>query len=181
MFQQQLTISWSFWLLWALAFLGFPIGGLLAQVTIGPITNALKASLAGALTGAVLGLVQWFVLSRQLPLSAWWIPVTSAGMALGMGISVAWLGTETSGNSLLQRAAITGLCIGVAQWFILRTILPGSVLWIAVIAIGWMIGWFVTRRAGVDLSLKWPVFGASGALTFQFITGLALYFILRLR
>jgi hypothetical protein len=38
----------------------------------------------------------------------------------------------------------------------------------------------VTRAAGIDLSLKWYVFGVSGALTFQVLTGLVLYFLLRL-
>jgi hypothetical protein len=42
------------------------------------------------------------------------------------------------------------------------------------------VGWFVTRAAGIDLSFKWSVFGVSGALTFQLLTGLALYFLLRL-
>jgi len=177
---EQFTFSWSLWLFWALAFLGFPIGGLLARAITGPVTTALRAGLAGALTGAVLGLVQWFVLGRELPLSAWWIPATSAGMAIGMGFSVALLGSETSGNSLLQRAAVTGLCIGVAQWFVLRPIMPGSAIWIAVISFGWVVGWYVTRRAGVDLSPKWSVFGATGALTFQFLTGLSLYFMLHL-
>jgi hypothetical protein len=41
------------------------------------------------------------------------------------------------------------------------------------------LGWFITRGAGIDLSYKWAVFGASGAITFQLLTGLALYFLLR--
>ena len=177
--QEQFTLAWSFWMFWSLAFLGFPIGGLLAHLTVGPITNALRAGLAGAITGAVIGLGQWLVLGGALPLSAGWILATSAGMAIGMGISAALLGTEPGGNRLLWRAGITGLCIGSAQWFIFRQIMPGSVIWIALIGAGWVLGWFVTRSAGVDLSLRWPVFGATGALAFQFLTGLALYFMVR--
>jgi hypothetical protein len=58
-------------------------------------------------------------------------------------------------------------------------LLPQSVIWIGVVSLGWALGWFVTRAAGIDLSLKWYVFGMSGALAFQLLTGLVLYFLLR--
>ena len=179
--QDHLTISWRFWLFWMLAFLAFPIGGLLASVLLGPITTPVQAVLAGAITGVVLGLIQWLVLKGPIHLSMiGWALATGAGMAIGLGLSVALLGSEMDGSKLLWRAAITGLSIGIAQWLVLRAILPQSVIWIAVIALGWVAGWFITRSAGVDLSPKWSVFGATGALTFQFLTGLALYFLLRL-
>ena len=171
--------SWLFWLFWALAFLGFPIGGFLANILVGPVTTTARAVLAGAITGAIIGLAQWFVLQSSLPLSIWWVIATSGGMALGLGLGVALFGSEMSGNDLLWRAVLTGLSIGLAQWLILGPILPQSAIWIAVIALGWVVGWFITRSAGIDLTPKWPVFGASGALTFQFLTGLALYFLLR--
>ncbi len=103
-------------------------------------------------------------------------------MAAGLAIGTTFLGSETASNELLWRGAITGLCIGIGQWIILRQVLPlpQSVIWIAVVSLGWALGWFVTRAAGIDLSLKWYVFGMSGALTFQVLTGLALYFLLRL-
>lgn len=177
---QNLGASWLFWLFWALAFLGFPIGGLLSNIIVGPVTTSVRATIAGAITGAIVGLAQWFVLQSRLPLPIWWVIATSAGMALGLGLSVALLGSETGGNELLWRAAVTGLGIGIAQWLILRPILPQSPMWIAVIALGWVVGWFITRSAGIDLTFKWPVFGSTGALAFQFLTGLALYFLLRL-
>lgn len=180
MLREQLIISWRFWMFWALAFLGFPIGGLLANVLVGPVTNTVKAALAGLITGAVIGLIQWLVLKSIMQLPVWWIAATGAGMAVGLAVSTAVLGIETAGNELLWRALITGLCIGIAQWIIFRNILPASAVWVIVIAIGWMIGWFITRRVGVDLSLKWTVFGAAGAITFQFISGLALYFLTKM-
>jgi hypothetical protein len=91
-------------------------------------------------------------------------------------------GSETGGNELLWRGAITGLCIGIAQYMVLRQVLPlpQSVLWIGVVAVDWALAWYVTRAIGVDLSPKWSVFGVGGALTFQLLTGAALYFLLRL-
>ena len=179
MSQDLFTPSWRFWLFWGLAFLGFPIGGGLANIIIGPVTTTIQAGIAGAIAGAVLGVIQWLVLKGQIPVPFWWVIATSAGMALGLAISVAFLGSETSGNVLLWRAAITGVSIGVAQWILLRQISPQMWIWIVVITLGWVIGWFITRSAGIDLNLKWPVFGATGALAFQLLTGIAFYFILR--
>jgi hypothetical protein len=178
----ELATYWRFWLFWVLAFLSFPIAGLLANL-VGSVTSPVRAILAGAIAGATLGLVQWLVLKSRLPLlSIWWAVAMSIGMAVGLAISTLLLGSETGGNELLWRGAITGLCIGIAQWLILRQVLPlpQSVIWIGVVAVGWALGWFVTRAAGIDLSPKWSVFGVSGALTFQLLTGLALYFLLRL-
>jgi hypothetical protein len=177
--QDLLTPTWRFWALWVVAFLGFPLGGTLAYTLIGPITTTVQAGLAGTITGAILGGVQWLVLRTAIPLPMWWVVATSAGMALGLALSVAFFGSETSGAELLWRAAITGLSIGIAQWIVLRQVLPHSALWIAVVGLGWVLGWFVTRSAGIDLSLKWSVFGTSGALVFQLLTGLALYFLIR--
>ena len=178
----ELSTNWRFWLFWLLAFLSFPVAGLLANL-VGAVTTPVRAIFAGAIAGAMLGLVQWLVLRSRLPvLPVWWAVAMSVGMAVGLAISTVLLGSETEGNELLWRGAITGLCIGIAQYIVLRQVLPlpQSVIWIGVVAVGWAVGWFVTRAAGIDLSFKWSVFGVSGALIFQILTGLALYFLLRL-
>lgn len=178
---KELSTTWRFWLFWVLAFFSFPIAGLLAVFVV-PVDTPVRALIAGAIAGAALGLIQWLVLKGRLPsLSIWWVAATSIGMAVGLAIGTAFLGSETAGNELLWRGAITGLFIGLAQWIILRQVLPlpQSVLWIGVVSLGWSLGWFVTRSAGIDLSQKWYVFGMSGALAFQLLTGLALYFLLR--
>jgi hypothetical protein len=178
---KELSTNRRFWLFWVLAFLSFPIAGLLAVFVV-PVDTPVRALIAGAIGGAALGLIQWLVLKSRLPsLPIWWIAATGIGMAVGLAIGTALLGSETAGNELLWRGAVTGLCIGIAQWIFLRQVLPlpQSVLWIGVVSLGWALGWFVTRAAGIDLSQKWYVFGVSGALTFQVLTGLALYFLLR--
>ena len=53
-----------------LSFLSFPIAGLLGNL-IGAVTTPLRAILAGAITGATLGLVWWLILKSQMPLSIW--------------------------------------------------------------------------------------------------------------
>jgi hypothetical protein len=154
----------------------------LLAVFVVPVDTPVRALIAGAIAGAALGLIQWLILKSRLPsLSIWWVAATSLGMAIGLAMGTAFLGSETAGDELLWRGAITGLCIGIAQWIILRQVLPlpQSVIWIGVVSLGWALGWFVTRSAGIDLSQKWYVFGMSGALAFQLLTGLALYFLLR--
>lgn len=175
---KNLGSSRRFLIFWVLAFLSFPVAGLLANL-MGAVTTPLIAVLAGAIAGATLGLIQWLVLKSRVSLSIWWVAATAIGMSAGLAISTALLGSETAGNHLLGRAAITGLCIGLAQWIVLRRVLPRSMIWIGVITLAWTAGWFVTRGAGIDLSYKWAVFGASGALTFQLLTGLTLFFLLR--
>jgi hypothetical protein len=172
------TNSPRFWLLWVVAFLSFPVAGLLANL-VGSATTPLVALLAGAISGATLGLAQWLILRSRLSLPIWWIAATSVGMAVGMAVSTVFLGSETAGSPLLWRGLITGACMGLAQWLFLRPIVPQSIIWIAVVAVGWAIGWAVTRSAGIDLTPKWGVFGVSGAFTFQLLTGLALYYLLR--
>jgi hypothetical protein len=176
----EYTSNWRFWLFWVLALLSFPIAGLLANL-VGSVTTPVRGLLAGAIAGAVLGLIQWLVLKSRLPLSIWWVVATSAGMAIGLAISTAVLGSETAGSELLWRGAITGLCIGAAQCIVFQQSLPlpQSVIWVGVVGLAWALGWFITRSAGIDLSPKWAVYGVSGALSFQLVTGLALYFLLR--
>ena len=177
---KELSTNRRFWLFWVLAFLSFPIAGVLAVFVV-PVTTPVRALIAGAIAGAALGLIQWLILKSRLPsLSIWWVAATGIGFAIGLAIGTVFLGSETGGNELLWRGTITGLCIGLAQWIILRQVLPlpQSVLWIGVVCLGWAMGWFVTRAAGIDLSAKWYVFGMSGALAFQLLTGLALYFLL---
>src|SRR6185436_13282797 len=178
---QTQTIPWLFWLFWGLAFAGFPIGGLLASSTVGPVTTPLKAALAGAAVGAVVGLAEWLVLKGQLDISPWWIAATCLAAAVGMAISAVALGSETSGSPLLWRAAITGMCIGLAQAAFFHAPLPQSAIWVAAVTLGWALAWFITRSAGIDMAPKWAVFGSSGALAYQVITGLALFILLRLR
>ena len=121
---QNLGTSWYFWLFWGMAFLGFPIAGVLANL-VSAVTTPVRAILAGSIAGATLGIIQWFVLRSRLPsLPIWWVVATSIGMALGLSLSTAFLSTETAGKELLWRAVITGLCIGIAQWIVLRSVSP---------------------------------------------------------
>jgi hypothetical protein len=164
---------------WAVAFVGFPLGGVAAAALIGPITTPLTGALGGAATGTVLGAVQWLALRRGLSLSPWWIAATALGMGIGLALSIALLGTSTDGSALPLRGLITGAGIGIAQFVLLRGASDRALAWPLIVTLSWPLGWMITRAAGVDLSLQWAVFGSSGALTFQLLTGLTLAWMLR--
>lgn len=171
--------GWSFWLGWAVAFVGFPLGGVVAAALIGPITTPLAGALGGAVTGAIIGAAQWLVLRRRLSLTSGWIAVTALGMGAGLALGIALLGTSTDGAALLLHGLITGTSIGIAQFVLLRSVSGRAPVWVLIVALGWALGWMITRAVGVDLALQWSVFGSSGGLLFQLLTGLTLSWMLR--
>ncbi len=170
---------WSFWGLWGLAFLGFPLGGLAGHALTGGVSTPIAGALAGAATGANIGVLQWLVLRRRLALPAGWIVATAVGMAAGLALGVALFGIDSAGLALQARALTTGAGIGLAQAWMLRPITRLAPLWAAVVTAGWAVGWTITRAAGVELAPNWAVYGSTGAWAFQLLTGLTLAWLLR--
>ena len=168
-----------FWPAWGAAFLGFPIGGAVATPLVGPVESVGAALIAGAIAGGVIGAAQWLVLRRRIPLSVLWVPATAGGMAFGMALGQVLLGHDTSLQPLLLRALVVGAAIGAAQATLLRRGLPTATMWAAIVALGWPLAWAVSAAIGLDLTWNWAVFGASGALIFQLVTGLTLFLLLR--
>ena len=78
------AVGWRFFLWWMLAFLGFPLGGLLALMVAGPVEGAVSGALGGALAGAVIGAAQWLVLRRYLRVGPEWILATALGVESAM-------------------------------------------------------------------------------------------------
>ena len=166
---------------WLLAFLAFPIAGLAASWATGGITDVARALLGGAIAGAVLGLAQYAVLRLALPIGWLWVAASSVGLAAGLALATLGFGTEVTGPNLLWRGLVAGGVLALAQAAVLLpAAAPLALIWGIVVALGWPMGWWITRSVGVDLSPRWAVFGASGALSFQLLTGGALYFGLRL-
>jgi hypothetical protein len=130
-------------------------------------------------SGAVLGLAQWLVLRHRLSVSPWWIAATAGGMGAGLALGIALFGTEIVGMALPLRGLVTGAGIGIAQFMVLREQTDWAAIWMPVVALGWALGWVITRAFGIDLGLNWSVFGASGAVTFQVLSGLALAWLLQ--
>jgi hypothetical protein len=165
--------GWRFFLWWMLAFLGFPLGGELALLVVGPVEGAVSGALGGALAGAVIGVAQWLVLRRYLRVG----PVC---VAIGDTLGALLTGASTGIGALLITGLVTGVAVGLLQWGVfLRGRLLLARLWAPVVAIAWPVGWTVTWAFGIDVERGYYVFGASGALVFAAITGLAMLLMLR--
>jgi hypothetical protein len=172
-----------FFLWWILAFLGFPLGGFLAIMVVGPVEGAVSGALGGALAGAVIGAAQWLVLRRYLRVGPEWILATALGVAIGDGVGALLTGAGTGIGALLISGLATGVAVGLLQWglFLRDRLLAAGVagMWVPVVAIAWPVGWTVTWAFGINVERGYYVFGASGALVFVAVTGLAMLLMLR--
>lgn len=158
-----MTVAWRGSVLrWLPTFLGFPLGGLVAELVTGPVDDAAAALLGGALTGAVLGSAQAWGIGRHGPPAHRWILATSAGLATGLAVGSAAVGYGTSLGELAAQGAICGLAIGTAQALVLRG--RGAYLWAPALSALWALGWAITTAIGVDVETQYTVFGSSGAI-----------------
>jgi hypothetical protein len=171
--------GWRFFLWWMLALLGFPVGGELALLVVGPVEGAVSGALGGALAGAVIGAAQLLVLRRYLRVGPEWILATALGVGIGDALGALLTGAGTGIGALLITGLATGVAVGLLQWFFLRGRLLAAGLWPPVLAIAWPLGWTVTWAFGIDVERGYYVFGASGALVFAAVTGLAMLLMLR--
>jgi hypothetical protein len=171
--------GWRFFLWWMIAFLGFPLGGFLALLVVGPVEGAVSGALGGALAGAVIGAAQWLVLRRYLRVGPEWILATALGVGIGDGVGALLTGAGTGIGALLITGLATGVAVGLLQWWLLRGRLLRASLWTGAVAIAWPVGWTVTWATGIDVERGYFVFGATGALVFAAITGLAMLLMLR--
>jgi hypothetical protein len=168
-----------FFLWWMLAFLGFPLGGFLSLVVVGSMEGAVSGALGGALAGAVIGAAQWLVLRRYMRVGPEWILATAFGLAIGDALGALLTGAGTGIGALLIIGVVTGVAVGLLQWGLLRGRLLRARLWPLVVAIAWPVGWTVTWAFGIDVERGYYTFGASGALVFAAITGMAMLLMLR--
>ena len=94
---------------WIPSFLGFPLGGWLAFMLVGPADNPLTASAAGAIAGALLGAAQYLALR---PAVSWrWMAASSVAMSVGSALAATATGSSTSLGAL----ALTGVIAGSHQ------------------------------------------------------------------
>jgi hypothetical protein len=170
----------SSWLLWSLAFLSFPIAGLVGLAPVDRVDSPAAALLGGTATGAVIGAAQWLVSRGRLrPLR--WIVATSLGMGLGLLLGATTVRFGTTLGDLALMGALTGVVLGVGQALALPAGAPRRWWWAAAMPVLWSLGWVVTTLAGIEVEKQFTIFGVSGAATFTVLSGWLLYWILRRR
>jgi hypothetical protein len=149
---------------WMPTFLGFPAGGLATNLIIGRVDDITAAITGGALSGAILGLVQTLGLRHKGSSRRDWIVATAAGFAVGLGVGASLVDYATNTGALATQGAITGLAIGCAQAITLRRFTRLAAVWPLLLAGLWALGWTITATAGIDVDKQYSVFGSSGAI-----------------
>jgi hypothetical protein len=156
---------------WLVTFAGFPLGGLLAELVIGPVDGLGSAVVGGLLTGLVLGAVQAWALAPTRVVPEAWIGATALGFAVGLGVGAAVVDYGTSAGDLALQGAVCGLAVGAAQAVVLRGRIGSlAMLWAPALAAVWALGWAITTAIGVDVESQYTVFGSSGAIVVTLLT-----------
>jgi hypothetical protein len=155
---------------WLVTFVGFPLGGLLAEL-VGPVDGPTAAIAGGALTGLTIGAVQAWALRPDGISPVPWIGATTAGLAVGLGVGAAAVDYGTTAGDLAVQGAVCGLAVGLAQAVVLRARLGDvAFLWAPALAGVWALGWTITSAIGVDVERQYTVFGSSGAIVVTLVT-----------
>lgn len=156
------TAHWSGALRWLPTFLGFPAGGLAAELIAGPVDGLGPALLGGAITGAIIGAAQWWGLGAGAPPARRWVAASSVGLAVGLALGAGLVDFATETDDLVLQGAVCGLALGSAQ----GALLPRRIgrVWAPALAALWALGWTVTAAIGVDVEAQYTVFGSSGAI-----------------
>jgi len=165
---------------WVVAIVAFAVGGYVGHLVGGPAATVPAALISGLIAGAFIGFAQGLALRLSVNELAIWTAVTGVGLAISLAAVTAVIGQiETTGEAMLL-GATSGLIIGIGQAAIMvRKAMANAWLLVPATVAAWSVGWFVTSSIGVALAAGWPVYGLSGALVSQLITGAALWALLR--
>jgi hypothetical protein len=151
---------------WMITFVGFPLGGLAAMLTVGRVDSPVAALAGGLITGTVLGTAQVLGLGRLLPNPARRVAATAGGLAAGLGIGATAVGFATDLTALMIQGAVSGLAVGAAQGLVLRRHRTRfALVWPLYLAVCWSLGWALITVAGVQVDNQFTVFGAIGAVS----------------
>lgn len=162
---------------WAPTVFGFPIGGWIAILLVGPVSDPLTGALAGAVAGSVIGGLQWLALGRRV--NWWWLAGTSIGMALGIASAATLTNAATAVGVLALTGLVSGALVGAAQAFMQRWSARHIAVWITAVGLSWAAGWAISANVITDVDRGYVTFGLSGSALVTIATGLALRWILR--
>ena len=160
---------------WPVAILlGFPIGGYIANLIVGPVDSVGAALAGGLIAGAVVGAAQWLALRRLVP---WiWIAATSIGMAAGLALGAALVDYGIGRGDLMLMGAVTGVVVGGLQALVLaRQGISGAAWWAVANPPVWALAWLVSSYViSANIDERFTNFGASGCLLYALLTAVLL-------
>ena len=161
------------------ALLGFPIGGLIANLTVGAVESVGAALAGGLIAGAIVGAAQWLALKQFVE---WhWIVATSLGLGASLAVGAAVVDYSIDRPELMLMGAISGLGVGALQALVFgRHGFAGALWWAAVNPPVWALAWLVSSYViSANIDERFTNFGASGVLLYALVTGLLLAWIFR--
>src|SRR6185312_12404577 len=100
---------------WAPTFAAFPVGGLAAHLLVGPVTTVGAAAVGGLVTGAAIGVAQWWALRPTGLSAARWVLASALGVAAALALVMAVAGEAATAGALLVQGAACGFGLGAAQ------------------------------------------------------------------
>ena len=165
---------------WVVAIVAFPIGGYIGHAIGGPAATVPAALISGLIAGAIIGTGQALALGLLRPQSmALWAGATAVGLGIALAGVTAVIGQIDTQAEAIALGLVSGLAIGAGQAVLLmRAQVANAWMWVVASGAAWAVGWAVTSGVGVALAAGWPVYGISGALVSQVITGLVLWKVL---
>jgi len=161
---------------WILAWISFPLSGLVAWLALGPIVSPGFSLAAGILVGLGVGAAGAWALRVTI---APWALASALGLGAGslLGALVAPVLAPPLGG--LVAAALAGAGIGLAQ-ATLRPPLP-RLAWAGLVLVAWIGAWAVSLAVAIDAEQGFAVFGASGALLFTVVIAVSATLVARRR
>jgi hypothetical protein len=170
----------SLLLRWIIAIVGFPIGGFIGHLIGGPAATVPAALISGLIAGAIIGAGQAIALGLLRPQAlALWAGATAIGLGVALAGVTAVIGQIDTQADAIVLGAISGLALGAGQAVaLMRERVATAWTWVVASGVAWAVGWAVTSGIGVALASGWPVYGISGALASQVITGVVLWKVL---
>ena len=165
--------------LWPVAILvGFPIGGVLADLAVDGVDSVGAALVGGLIAGvvAVGGVVRPQGVGL-VPLD----PATTLGLAAGLAAGAALVDYGIGRGDIVLMGAVTGIGVGVTQALVLaRHGVPGAFWWAVANPPAWALGWLVTSYViSRNVKEQFAIFGASGAIVFGLLTWVLLAVLLQ--
>jgi hypothetical protein len=168
---------------WMAVAVAFPVAGLIGWKVGGRVDAVAAALVGGALTGAGLGVVQWWAAKGALGRAAAWIGSSAVGYAVGLAAGAALVGYDTDLGDLAAMGAVSGLVLGAAQGLALAA--QGrerlALAWATAMPVLLALGWSATTAGGISVEDQFTVFGAYGAVVFTLLSGLVLARFTRVR
>ncbi|MDM9385035.1 protein kinase [Chlorogloeopsis sp. ULAP01] len=174
---QPAKIGWGFLLKWILATTVGVVMGAVVGLVVGAAVGNVNAgnTVAAAIAGTFVGIMQWLVLRRQIYQAGWWVLATAVGFAVFGAVANALIGAVFGAvfNALIDAmaGAVLGIFVGIMQWLVLRRQIYQAGWWVLATAVG-----FAVFGAAFN-----TVTGAGAGAILGLITGLTLVKLLRNR